>query len=86
MTALVLASILLTIPFLVAFIGIPLWMTFARPETGADHTRAQRYLAGSRRAQPARRPGRRRPGRARPGRGMTPGPPRRAGADGTVPP
>ena len=44
MTALVLASILLTIPFLAAFIGIPLWMTFARPETGADHTRAQRYL------------------------------------------
>jgi len=43
-TALVLASILLTIPFLAAFIGIPLWMTFARPETGADHTRAQRYL------------------------------------------
>jgi len=44
MTALVLASVLLTIPFLVAFIGIPLWMTFKRPETGADHTSAQRYL------------------------------------------
>jgi hypothetical protein len=44
MTAVVLASILLTIPFLVAFIGIPLWMTFKRPETGADHTGAQRYL------------------------------------------
>ena len=48
MTAVVLASILLTIPFMVAFIGIPLWMTFKRPETGADHTGAQRYLrAGS---------------------------------------
>jgi hypothetical protein len=44
MTAVVLASILLTIPFLVAFIGIPLWMTFKRPETGADHTGARRYL------------------------------------------
>ena len=44
MTAVVLASILLTIPFLVAFIGIPLWMTFKRPEAGADHTSAQRYL------------------------------------------
>jgi hypothetical protein len=56
MTALVLASILLTIPFLVAFIGIPLWMTFARPETGADHTRARRYLrARSARTQPAAR-------------------------------
>jgi hypothetical protein len=56
MTALVLASILLTIPFLVAFIGIPLWMTFARPETGADHTPARRYLrARSSRTQPAAR-------------------------------
>jgi hypothetical protein len=56
MTPLVLASILLTIPFLVAFIGIPLWMTFAHPETGADHTRARRYLrARSARTQPAAR-------------------------------
>ncbi len=44
MTAVVLASILLTIPFLVTFIGIPLWMAFKRPDTGADHTGAQRYL------------------------------------------
>ena len=44
MTAVVLASILLTIPFLVAFTAIPLWMTFKRPETGADHTAAHRYL------------------------------------------
>jgi hypothetical protein len=54
MTALVLASILLTIPFLVAFIGVPLWMTFKRPDTGADHTGAQRYLrVRSARTQPA---------------------------------
>ena len=53
MTAVVLASILLTIPFLVAFIGIPLWMTFKGPDTGADHTGAQRYLrARSARMQP----------------------------------
>ena len=53
MTAVVLASILLTIPFLVAFIGIPLWMTFMRPETGADHIGAHRYLrARSTRTQP----------------------------------
>ena len=44
MTAVVLASIVLTIPFLVAFIGIPLWMTFTRPDAGADHSGAQRYL------------------------------------------
>jgi hypothetical protein len=53
MTPVVLASILLTIPFLGAFIGIPLWMTFKRPETGADHTGAHRYLrARSARRQP----------------------------------
>ena len=56
MTALVLASILLTIPFMVAFIGIPLWMTFTRPDAGADHTGAQRYLrARSTRTQPVAR-------------------------------
>jgi hypothetical protein len=54
MTPVVLASILLTIPFLVAFIGIPLWMTFKRPETSADHIGAHRYLrARSARTQPA---------------------------------
>jgi len=53
MTAVVLASIVLTIPFLVAFIGIPLWMTFTRPDAGADHSGAQRYLrARSTRTQP----------------------------------
>lgn len=44
MTALVLADFLLAIPFLVAFIAVPLWMTFTRPETRADHPRAHGYL------------------------------------------
>ena len=39
-----LANIALAIPFLVAFIAIPLWMTFKHPDTGADHTQARRYL------------------------------------------
>lgn len=39
-----LANIALAIPFLVAFIAIPLWMTFKHPDTGADHTQAHRYL------------------------------------------
>jgi hypothetical protein len=43
MTAL-LANIALAIPFLVTFIAIPLWMTFKRPEAGADHASAHRYL------------------------------------------
>ena len=42
--AVLLANIALAIPFLVAFIAIPLWFTFKRPETGADHTEAHRYL------------------------------------------
>ncbi len=42
--AVLLANIALAIPFLVAFIAVPLWMTFKRPETGADHTGAHRYL------------------------------------------
>ena len=42
--AVLLANIALAIPFLVAFIGVPLWMTFKRPETGPDHLAARRYL------------------------------------------
>ncbi len=44
MTALVITSILLTIPFLVAFVAVPLWMTFRRPETAPDHSQAHGYL------------------------------------------
>jgi len=47
-----LANIALAIPFLVAFIAVPLWMTFRRPETGPDHLAARRYLR-SRTAQTA---------------------------------
>lgn len=44
MTALVITSILLTIPFLVAFTAVPLWMTFKRPDTAPDHSQAHSYL------------------------------------------
>ena len=44
MTAVVWANIALAIPFLLAFIGIPLWMTFRHPQTGADHSQAHAYL------------------------------------------
>jgi hypothetical protein len=44
MTALVITSILLTIPFLVAFIAIPLWMTFRHPDSAPDHSQAHAYL------------------------------------------
>ncbi len=53
--AVVLANIALAIPFLVAFIAVPLWLTFKRPETGADHAEARRYLrARAAQAAPAR--------------------------------
>lgn len=39
-----LVNILLAIPFLFAFIAVPLWMTFKYPRTGPDHTAARQYL------------------------------------------
>ena len=44
MSAVVWANILLALPFLVAFIGLPLWLTFRRPEIAPDHTEARTYL------------------------------------------
>jgi hypothetical protein len=44
MTATIWANVLLSIPFLTAFVGIPLWLTFRRPQTGTDHSRAHAYL------------------------------------------
>ena len=44
MTAVVWANILLTLPFLLTFIGLPLWLTFRRPETAPDHAEARAYL------------------------------------------
>jgi hypothetical protein len=44
MSAVVWANILLTLPFLIAFIGLPLWLTFHRSETAPDHSEARAYL------------------------------------------
>ena len=44
MSAVVMANILLAIPFLAAFIGVRLWLTFKRPETASDHAEARAYL------------------------------------------
>ena len=44
MSAVVWANILLTLPFLIAVIGLPLWLTFHRPETAPDHAQARAYL------------------------------------------
>lgn len=60
MSAVIWVNILLTLPFLVAFIGIPLWLTFHRPETAPDHAEARAYLraraALTRRATPTPAP------------------------------
>jgi hypothetical protein len=44
MSAVVWANVLLTLPFLIAFIGLPLWLTFHRPQTAPDHAEARAYL------------------------------------------
>lgn len=44
MSAIVWANVLLTLPFLIAFIAVPLVWTFTRPPAAADHTEAQSYL------------------------------------------
>ena len=44
MTAVVWANMLLAIPFLAAFIAVPLWWTFKRPPAGVDYTESRAYL------------------------------------------
>jgi len=44
MTAIVWANILLTLPFLIAFIAVPLWWTLKRPPAAPDHSEARAYL------------------------------------------
>ncbi len=45
MTPLAWANFPLAVIFILAFAGIPLWMTFKRPQTPADHSDAHAYLA-----------------------------------------
>ena len=44
MTAIVWANILLTLPFLITFIAVPLWWTVKRPPAAPDHSEARAYL------------------------------------------
>ena len=44
MAAIVWVNVVLTLPFLIAFIGVPLWMTFKSPDTSPDHGQARAYL------------------------------------------
>ena len=47
MSAIVWVNIVLAIPFLIAFIAVPLWITFRWPDTAPDHTEAHAYLAST---------------------------------------
>lgn len=52
MTSVILANLLLALPFLAAFTGIPLWITFRHPESPPDFTEAREYLAAKAAAAP----------------------------------
>jgi len=47
MDAIVWVNIVLAIPFLIAFIAVPLWMTFRTSQAGPDHAEAHAYLAST---------------------------------------
>jgi hypothetical protein len=59
MSAVVWANILLALPFLIAFAGIPLWLTVHRPETAPGHAEARAYLRTRSASAAARRPAQR---------------------------
>lgn len=45
MTSSIIWNIVLIVPFLLAFIGIPLWMTWKHLDRAADHSASHQYLA-----------------------------------------
>jgi hypothetical protein len=55
MTAILWLNLALAIPFLIAFIGVPLWITFRTPQTDPDHAQARGGTAAGDRARDAAR-------------------------------
>jgi hypothetical protein len=47
MTSIVWANVLLAVPFILAWIGVPLWLTFKRPPAAPDFSAAHAYLAAT---------------------------------------
>jgi len=45
MSSVIFWNVVLSIPFVLVFAGIPLWMSFRRQDRAPDHTAARRYLA-----------------------------------------
>jgi hypothetical protein len=52
MTPLVWANVPLAMLFVLAWVGIPLWMIFKRPDSASDFSQAHAYLA-AKQPQPA---------------------------------
>ncbi len=44
MSSAIIWNLVLAVPFVLAFIGIPLWMTIRHLDRAPDHTAARRYL------------------------------------------
>ena len=44
MSALLWVNVTLGVPFLLVWVGIPLWMTFKHPQTAPDFSAARAYL------------------------------------------
>ena len=44
MTGAVIANFPIIALIVLGIVGVPLWMTFKRPQTGADHSEARAYL------------------------------------------
>ena len=49
MTANLWANILLVMPFILIWVGVPLWMTVKRPQAAPDFAQAHAYLAAKQR-------------------------------------
>lgn len=56
MTSTIWMNVLLTVPFLLAFIGIPLWLTYRHLDRRPDFAEARAYLAAKRVQVGARQP------------------------------
>jgi hypothetical protein len=53
MTAPVWINLILAVPFVLAIVGIPLWMTLKHTDTAPDFSSAREYLAAKRRRRTA---------------------------------
>jgi hypothetical protein len=53
MSAVIWANVLLALPFMLAWAGIPLWLTVKQPDTEPDFSAARAYLVAKAAAEAA---------------------------------